>query len=118
MVGMGGVTAELLADHTFRIPPVTPADAAETIRELRCSPILFGYRGRPALATATLEEQIVRVSRLVEDVPEIAELDLNPVIVTAHDAVAVDARVRLAPAPPHAHPSSADDIRSQRPTCR
>jgi acetyl coenzyme A synthetase (ADP forming)-like protein len=118
MVGMGGVTAELLADHTFRIPPVTPADAAETIRELRCSPVLFGYRGRPALATATLEEQIVRVSRLVEDLPEIAELDLNPVIVTAHDTVAVDARVRLAPAPPHAHPSSADDIRSQRPTRR
>lgn len=98
MVGMGGVAAELLADHAFRIPPVTHSDAAEMIRELRGFPLLSGYRGRPPVDTAILEDQIVRVSRLVEDLPEIAELDLNPVIVTTDDAVAVDARVRLAPA--------------------
>jgi acetyl coenzyme A synthetase (ADP forming)-like protein len=95
MVGMGGVAAELLADRTFRVPPISPREAAEMIRELRSSPLLYGYRGRPALDTASLRQQVVRVSQLVGDLPEIAELDLNPVIVTADRATAVDARIRL-----------------------
>jgi acyl-CoA synthetase (NDP forming) len=92
---MGGVAAELLADRTFRVPPISPREAAEMIRELRSSPLLYGYRGRPALDTASLRQQVVRVSQLVGDLPEIAELDLNPVIVTADRATAVDARIRL-----------------------
>ncbi len=100
MVGLGGVATELLADRAFRVPPIDRAEAARMIAELRSAPLLHGYRGRPETDVAALEDQIVRVGRLMDDLPEIAELDLNPVIVTADGAVAVEARVRLAPAPP------------------
>lgn len=53
MVGMGGVSAELLTDRAFRGPPLTRQDATEMIRELRCAPLLFGYRGRPAVVNRT-----------------------------------------------------------------
>ncbi|MEV5408806.1 GNAT family N-acetyltransferase [Thermopolyspora sp. NPDC052614] len=99
MVGMGGLTAELLTDRAFRVPPVTRGDAAEMLRELRCYPLLCGYRGRPEVNVAALEEQIVRVARFLDEVPEAAELDLNPVMVTPRGAVAVDVRLRLAPLP-------------------
>jgi acyl-CoA synthetase (NDP forming) len=67
------------------------------IKELRCAPLLSGYRGRPAVDLDRLREQLLRVAELVTELPEIAELDLNPVIATPGDAVAVDARIRLAP---------------------
>jgi acyl-CoA synthetase (NDP forming) len=104
MVGMGGVTAELLADRAFRVPPFTAQDPAEMIRELRCAPLLAGYRGRPIADVAALENQILRVAALVNDLPEIAEFDLNPVIVGPTSAVAVDLRIRLAPATPAPSP--------------
>ncbi|MEN3541016.1 GNAT family N-acetyltransferase [Microbispora sp. ZYX-F-249] len=100
MVGLGGVTTELLADRAFRVPPIDRAEAGRMLGELRCAPLLHGYRGRPAADVRALEDQIVRVGRLMDDQPGIAELDLNPVIVTSDGTVAVDARVRLAPAPP------------------
>ncbi|MCT9933735.1 GNAT family N-acetyltransferase [Planotetraspora sp. A-T 1434] len=100
MAGPGGVTAELLADRAFRVPPINRAEAAEMLGELRCAPLLSGYRGRPRADIEALESQIVRVGRLMDDLPEIAELDLNPVIVTPAGAVAVDVRIRLAPASP------------------
>ncbi len=96
MAGMGGVAADLLADRSFRVPPITPDEAGEMLAELKCAPLLTGYRGRPAADIASLREQIVRVDRMVTDIPEIAELDLNPVIATPGGAVAVDARIRLA----------------------
>jgi acyl-CoA synthetase (NDP forming) len=99
MLGMGGTTAELLGDRAFRILPVTDVDAAELIRSLRCSPLLFGYRGSPPVAADQLEELIVRLGRLAADVPELAEVDLNPVVVSPEGALVVDARVRLAPPP-------------------
>ncbi|ETK32844.1 bifunctional acetate--CoA ligase family protein/GNAT family N-acetyltransferase [Microbispora sp. ATCC PTA-5024] len=99
MVGWGGVTTELLADRAFRVPPIDRAEAGRMIAELRCAPLLHGYRGRPEADVPALENQIIRVGRLMDDLPEIAELDLNPVIVTPGGVVAVDARVRLAPAP-------------------
>ncbi|NJP25291.1 GNAT family N-acetyltransferase [Microbispora sp. SCL1-1] len=100
MVGLGGVATELLAVRAFRVPPIDRAEAARMIAELRCAPLLYGYRGRPAADVAALEEQIVRVGRFMDDLPDVAELDLNPVIVTPDGAVAVDCRVRLAAAPP------------------
>ncbi|GGO20469.1 hypothetical protein GCM10010116_41030 [Microbispora rosea subsp. aerata] len=100
MAGLGGVATELLADRAFRVPPIDRAEAARMIAELRCAPLLYGYRGRPAADVAALEDQIVRVGRLMDDLPDIAELDLNPVIVMTDRAVAVDCRVRLAPSPP------------------
>jgi acetyl coenzyme A synthetase (ADP forming)-like protein len=98
MLGLGGTAAELLGDRSFRTLPLTDLDAARLVRSLRSSPLLFGYRGAPACNTGALEDLLLRVARLADDVPELAELDLNPVIVTARGVSAVDARARLVPA--------------------
>ncbi|MEV6979663.1 acetate--CoA ligase family protein [Sphaerisporangium sp. NPDC051017] len=100
MVGMGGVAADLLADRSFRVPPVSLDTACEMIADLRCSPLLYGYRGRPKADVHALADQIARVGRLLVALPDVAELDLNPVIVTPGGAVTVDARIRLSPATP------------------
>lgn len=103
LFGLGGVTAELLADRALRILPLTDADAHDLVRSLRTSPLLFGYRGSPALDVPALEDLILRVARLAQDLPEITEMDLNPVIVHERGVVAVDAKVHCAPvaaAPP------------------
>jgi acyl-CoA synthetase (NDP forming) len=97
MLGLGGTGAELLSDRAFRALPLTDLDANELVRALRSSPLFFGYRGAPACDVAALEDLLLRVGALAEATPELAELDLNPVIVSAAGAVAVDARVRLAP---------------------
>jgi acetyl coenzyme A synthetase (ADP forming)-like protein len=97
LFGMGGTMAELLGDRALRILPLTDVDAADLVRSLGGSPLLFGYRGRPAVDVAALEDVLLRVGRLAEDVPEVAEMDLNPVIVSETGAVAVDVKVRVAP---------------------
>jgi len=102
MVGMGGVLADLLADRAFRVPPVT--DAITMINELRCAPLLYGYRGSPPVDVTALAEQLERIGRLLEDLPQVAELDLNPVIVTPGGAITVDARIRLRPCHPQPSP--------------
>jgi acyl-CoA synthetase (NDP forming) len=100
MFGLGGTAAELLADRAFRILPVGPPDAAELVRSIRTAPLLFGYRGSPPTDTAALEDLLVRVGALAQDLPEVEELDLNPVVVNEEGAVVVDARIRLAPSTP------------------
>src|SRR5204862_1776755 len=100
MFGMGGIATELLGDTSFRILPVTDLDAAELVRSLRASPLLFGYRGSPPVAVPTLEDLIQRIARLAGDVPAVTELDINPLIVSPSGTIAVDARVRVAPPPP------------------
>jgi acyl-CoA synthetase (NDP forming) len=97
LFGMGGTTAELLGDRTLRILPLTDEDAHEVVRALRGSPLLFGYRGRPPVDVGALEDILLRVGRLAEDVPEVAEMDLNPVVVSEHGAIAVDVKIRVAP---------------------
>jgi acyl-CoA synthetase (NDP forming) len=97
MLGLGGTGAELLSDRAFRALPLTDVDANELVRGLRSSPLFFGYRGTPACHVGALEDLLLRVGALAEATPELAELDLNPVIVSADGAVAVDARVRVAP---------------------
>jgi acyl-CoA synthetase (NDP forming) len=99
MFGLGGVATELLSDRSFRVLPLTDLDAADLVRSLRSSPLLFGYRGSPRVAVTALEDVLQRVARLAGRVPEIAELDLNPVIVSPDGAVTVDCRVRVAPVP-------------------
>ncbi|MGH9248598.1 MAG: acetate--CoA ligase family protein [Acidimicrobiales bacterium] len=99
MFGMGGIATELLGDRSFRILPVTDLDAAELVRSLRASPLLFGYRGSPPVAVGALEDLLQRVARLAADVPHLAELDINPLIVSPEGAIAVDARARMAPVP-------------------
>jgi acetyl coenzyme A synthetase (ADP forming)-like protein len=99
LFGMGGVTAELLADRALRVVPMTDEDAHSLVRSLRASPLLFGYRGRPPVAADKVEEMLLRVARLADELPEVTELDLNPVIVHEGGAVAVDVKVRCQPAP-------------------
>ncbi|GAA1256644.1 bifunctional GNAT family N-acetyltransferase/acetate--CoA ligase family protein [Sphaerisporangium rubeum] len=104
MVGMGGVTADLLADRSFRMPPFRVDTAAEMIADLRCSPVLYGYRGRPKTDTTALATLVTHVGHLMDTLPEVAELDLNPVIVTPEGAVAVDSRIRVTPRRPTPSP--------------
>jgi acyl-CoA synthetase (NDP forming) len=95
--GLGGVLVELVRDVSFRLPPVTDRDAAEMLAALKGSRLLDGYRGGPPADRAALVEVILRISALVEVVPELRELDVNPVKVLApgKGAIVVDARLRV-----------------------
>jgi len=104
--GAGGTATELLKDVAVRITPLTVEDARAMPRSLATFPLLDGYRGAPKLDVAALEQVLLRVSQLVEGNPEIAELDLNPVIVHAGGIAVVDARVRLQQALPEALPGT------------
>ncbi len=97
--GLGGVMVELVKDVVFRLHPVTDVDAAEMVAALRSSPLLDGYRGAPPGDRPALISVIRTISALVELVPEITELDLNPVKVLApgQGAIVIDARMRIAP---------------------
>ncbi len=96
--GLGGIATDVLGDVAFRIVPLTDVDARHLVRSVRAAPLLLGHRGRPAVDTAALEDILLRVGMLAEAVPELAELDLNPVIVSEQGATVVDAKVRLQPA--------------------
>jgi len=98
--GLGGVATEVLGDHAARLTPLTDADADELIHEVHAAPLLLGHRGTPPVDTGALADVLLRVSRLADDLPEVAELDLNPVVATPDGALAVDARVRVGPAQP------------------
>jgi acyl-CoA synthetase (NDP forming) len=100
--GLGGIHVEILGDVCFRVTPLTDRDAAEMVRSIRGWRLLQGYRGHPAADVPALEEVLLRVSRLVEEVPEVSELDLNPVFALppGQGARIVDARIRVAPARP------------------
>jgi acyl-CoA synthetase (NDP forming) len=97
MFGMGGTATELLGDRSFRILPVTDVDAAELVRSLRASPVLFGYRGAPQVAVREVEEVLQRIAQLASCVPDVAELEINPLIVSPEGVVAVDARAKVTP---------------------
>lgn len=94
--GLGGVLVEVLKDVTFRLAPVSADEALSMLDSIRAAEILRGVRGAPAVDRWAIAEQIRRVSELVADFPEIAEVDLNPVIATPEGAVAADIRVILA----------------------
>jgi acyl-CoA synthetase (NDP forming) len=100
LFGIGGVAVELLHDRAFRILPLTDRDAGELVRGLRTSPLLFGYRGAEPANVRALEDLLLRVARFAEQVPEVAELDLNPVMVSHKDVIAVDVKLRLEPHAP------------------
>jgi acyl-CoA synthetase (NDP forming) len=70
------------------------------IQELKSYPLLTGFRGQPKADVAALEDALLRVSALVEDLPQIAELDCNPIIISEQGAMIVDARIRVAPMEP------------------
>jgi acetyl coenzyme A synthetase (ADP forming)-like protein len=98
--GAGGTAAELLHDITVRITPISAADAAAMLRSLSTFPLLDGYRGAERCDLAAIEDVLIRVSALVEAHPAIVELDCNPLIARPDGVVIVDARVRVAAAPP------------------
>ena len=99
LCGVGGVQVELVRDVSFRLPPVTDKDAAEMIDRLRSRPLFDGYRGAAPADRDALVLLLQRLSALVDEVPELYELDLNPVKVRmpGQGAVVVDARVRIGP---------------------
>jgi len=77
--GLGGIHVEIFGDVQFRIIPLTDRDAAEMVRGVKAYRLLTGYRGYPPADLEALEDTLLRVSRLVEEIPEISELDLNPI---------------------------------------
>ena len=78
--GSGGPATEVPGDQVTRLTPLTDADADEMIHAVRAAPLLVGRRGTPPVDTAALADALLRVSRLADDLPEVSELDLNPVI--------------------------------------
>jgi acyl-CoA synthetase (NDP forming) len=96
--GAGGVLVELIKDVSVRLAPISARDAREMVQELRTHPLLTGYRGSPPRDVGALEDAILRVASLVEDLPQIQELDLNPILIHTQGATIVDARVKVAPA--------------------
>jgi len=100
MAGSGGTLTDLLADRQWRGLPLTDLDAADMVRSLRCAPLLAGYRGADAADQAAVVDVIHRIAWLAEQVPELAELDINPLLAGPTGAFAVDVRMRLTPAVP------------------
>ena len=95
MVGMGGTGAELFADRALGFPPLNERLAKRMLESLKMWPLLNGYRGRPPVNLSRLIEVLIRLSYLAADYPEISELDINPLLVTAQEVVALDARIIL-----------------------
>jgi acetyl coenzyme A synthetase (ADP forming)-like protein len=94
--GPGGVLAELIGEAQFRLAPLTDLDARELVRGGKAGRLVAGFRGAPPADEDALVDLLVRLARLAEDVPEVAELDLNPVLALSDRCIAVDARVRVA----------------------
>ncbi|MFD6027634.1 bifunctional acetate--CoA ligase family protein/GNAT family N-acetyltransferase [Streptomyces griseoluteus] len=97
--GLAGAASQLLDDMAHRLVPVTDRDATSLIRSIRTAPLLFGWRGSTPVDTPALEQLLLRVSRLVDDHPEVVAITLEPVVVAQHGITVLDATVRLAPPP-------------------
>jgi acyl-CoA synthetase (NDP forming) len=95
--GLGGVATELLHDRAYRIPPLSASDAAEMVRSVGASPLLFGYRGATRVDVAALERLLLCVAQLADDLPELASLELNPVLVGTRALSVIGATGRVAP---------------------
>ena len=100
--GPGGVLAELIGEAQFRLAPLTDIDAAELVSSGKAGRLVAGFRGAPRADEGAVVDLLLRLSLLAEDLPEVAELDLNPVLALPDRCFAVDARVRVAE-PGHAH---------------
>ncbi|MDX1658582.1 MAG: GNAT family N-acetyltransferase [Nitriliruptorales bacterium] len=98
MVGHGGTLVELVRDVSVRVTPLTDRDVDEMLSALRTEPLLTGYRGSPPMDVDALKDLLFRINAMVEDLPEIRELDLNPVFVRRSGVAAVDVRMQVADA--------------------
>ncbi len=95
MFGLGGVWVEVLKDVTFKLAPLTKADAAKAVNEIKAAKLLEGFRGSEPVDKGALEDILMRVSDFVAKTPEVREMDLNPIFAYSKGAMAVDARVIL-----------------------
>jgi acetyltransferase len=95
MFGLGGTFIEVIKDVSFRIVPLTNEDAGDMIRQIKAHRLLEGYREQPAVDIKYLEKLLLKLSELIEENPEIKEMDINPLIAYSNGAVAVDARIIL-----------------------
>lgn len=100
LFGLGGTATDVLADDAARLAPLTDVDARELLKSPRCAPLLTGETGDEPLDRTALEEILLRLSQLVEDVPQLVEVELNPLVTRSDGATAVDCRMRLAPLRP------------------
>ncbi len=97
--GLGGLFVEVLEDTTLRVGPITRSDARAMIEDIKATPLLRGARGRPPADEDAIVDAICRVSRLVEDIPDIAELDINPLVAGPDGVTAVDLRLTVSSSP-------------------
>jgi acyl-CoA synthetase (NDP forming)/GNAT superfamily N-acetyltransferase len=104
MLGAGGVLTDILGDRSFGLAPLTEHEAGQVLARLRSAKLLDGFRGAPVVSRDAVVDVLVRVSALVDDLPEIAELDLNPLICRSDGLQAVDARIRVSVPPRHPDP--------------
>lgn len=95
MFGLGGIFIEILKDVSFRVIPVEQRDAQEMIKEIKGYPLLQGFRGKEPASLSALVEIILKISKLIEENPQIKELELNPIFAYRNKAIAVDARIIL-----------------------
>jgi len=93
MFGLGGIFVEVLKDVAFRVAPLSKEDAEDMIKEIKGYPILKGYRGSKPADTASLIDILLKVSKMVEELPIINQMDLNPVFVYEKGAKVIDARI-------------------------
>jgi acyl-CoA synthetase (NDP forming)/GNAT superfamily N-acetyltransferase len=100
LFGLGGTATDVLADHAARLAPLTDRDVHDLITAPRCAPLLFGYRGGGPVDLAGLEDLLTRLSAMACDLPQLAEVDLNPVVARHDGVTAVDVRVRVLPRRP------------------
>jgi len=105
LAGSGGLYAEILRDTAVRLAPVSEADAEAMLRTLRIAPLLTGARGRPPLDVAAAGAALAALSRVAAGHPELAELEINPLLVTRTEAIGLDARLIHASTPSHPTPS-------------
>jgi len=97
MVGHGGVAAEVVDDRALALPPLDPVLAEDALSRTRVDRLLRGYRDRPPANRTAVGEVMIRLSELIADVDEIAELDINPLLVDAEGVIALDARIVVRP---------------------
>lgn len=97
LFGQGGIAVEVLKDHALALPPLNKVLARDTIQRTRIAKLLAGYRNRPAADLDAVSQVLIQVAHLAAELPEVAELDINPLLADASGVIALDARVLLRP---------------------
>jgi acetyltransferase len=104
LFGQGGVTVEVSGDQAIALPPLNRVLAADLVSRTRVARLLAGFRDFPAVKMEALYDVLVRIGQLAADLPELVELDINPLLAGPDGVVALDARMRLVPVPPGQDP--------------